>query len=85
MDPALLGLRQGGLQDGAVDAVALDVHLQGGDALGRAGDLEIHVAEVVLVTEDVGEDQEVPLLLDQAHGDARDRVLQRDARIHHRQ
>ena len=38
------------------DAADLDVHLQGGDALGGAGDLEVHVAEVILVAEDVGED-----------------------------
>ena len=36
--------------------VDLDVHLQGGDALGRAGDLEIHIAEVVFDALDVGQD-----------------------------
>ena len=33
----------------------LDVHLQRGDALLGAGDLEVHVAEMVLVAEDVGQ------------------------------
>ena len=33
----------------------LDVHLQRGDAGGGAGDLEVHVAQVILVAEDVGE------------------------------
>ena len=37
------------------------------------GDLEVHVAEVVLVAEDVGEDRDAVALLDQAHRDARDR------------
>ena len=44
----------------------LDVHLDGGDALLGAADLEVHVAEVVLVAEDVAED-----------GDARLRVGER--------
>jgi hypothetical protein len=38
-----------------------------------AGDLEVHVAEVVLVTQDVGQHREAVLFQDQAHGDARDR------------
>ena len=39
----------------------LDVHLQRGDALVGAGDLEVHVAEMVLVAEDVGEHGEAVL------------------------
>ena len=35
-----------------------------------AGDLEVHVAEVVLDARDVGEDDVVVALLDQAHRDA---------------
>ncbi len=38
------------------DALDLDVHLQGGDALDGAGDLEVHVAQVVFGAQDVGED-----------------------------
>ena len=55
------------------DAGDLDVHLQRGDARGGAGDLEVHVAEVVLRALDVGEDDVVVALLDEAHGDAGDR------------
>ena len=55
------------------DAGDLDVHLQGGDAVTRAGDLEVHVAEVVLGSLDVGEDDVVVALLDEAHRDAADR------------
>ena len=50
-----------------------------------AGDLEVHVAEVVLDAGDVGEDDVVVALLDQAHRDARDRRLDRHARVHQRQ
>ena len=35
------------------DAGDLDVHLQGGDALLGAGHLEVHVAEMILVAENV--------------------------------
>jgi hypothetical protein len=49
---------QGLLHDLAGDAVDLDVHLQGVDAVGGAGDLEVHVAEVVLVAQDVGQHRE---------------------------
>ena len=71
---ALLGLRERVAQDLERDARDLDVHLQRGDALLGAGDLEVHVAEVVLDAGDVGEDDVVVALLDQAHGDAGDRA-----------
>ena len=67
------------------DAGDLDVHLQGGDALLGAGDLEVHVAQVVLVAQDVGEHGEVLALLDEAHGDARHRALERHAGVHQRE
>ena len=40
------------------DAGDLDVHLERGDALAGAGDLEVHVALVVFHAGDVGEDRE---------------------------
>ena len=63
----------------------LDVHLQRGDAIARARDLEIHVAEVVLIAEDVGEHLVAAALEHQAHGDACHRRLDRHARVHERQ
>ena len=63
----------------------LDVHLQRGDAVRCAGDLEVHVAEVILVAEDVADHREVLAFEDQAHGDARDRALQRNAGVHQRE
>ena len=44
-----------------------------------AGDLEVHVAEVILVAEDVGQHGEAVAFLDQAHRDAGD-VRLRSAR-----
>ena len=77
---ALVGLLQRVLEDLEGDAGDLDVHLQGGDPVRGAGDLEVHVAEVVLDAGDVGEDDVVVALLDQAHRDAGDRCGDRDAR-----
>ena len=82
---AVLGLAERDLHDLLGDAVDLDVHLQRGDAVGGAGNLEVHVAEVILVAEDVGEHGEALAFLDQAHGDAGDRLGQRHAGIHQRQ
>src|SRR5581483_10236600 len=67
------------------DAGDLDVHLERGDPVRRAGDLEVHVAQVVLRALDVGEDDVVVALLDEAHRDAGDRRLDRHAGVHQRQ
>ena len=67
---AVLRLVERDAHDLLGDAGDLDVHLQRGDALLGAGHLEVHVAEVVLVAEDVGEHGEALAFLDQAHGDA---------------
>ena len=49
------GLGQRGADDLLADAVDLQVELDAGDAVLRAGDLEVHVAEVVFVADDVGQ------------------------------
>ena len=79
----LVSLLQGTSQDIGRNAVKLGVELQGGDELGGAGDLEVHVAERVLGAQDVGERLEDVLAIDvagdQTHRDTRDRGLQRHA------
>src|SRR5260221_1015864 len=82
---AVLGLAERDLHDLLGDRGDLDVHLQRGHAARRPGDLEIHVAEMVLVAENVGEHGETVRLLDQPHGDAGDRRLERHAGIHQRE
>ena len=56
----------------------LDVHLDRGDALAGAGDLEVHVAQRVFDALDVGQDGVLALgravLGDQAHRHAGDRA-----------
>ena len=80
---AVLRLGEGGLHDLLGDAGDLDVHLQEVMPPASAGDLEVHVAEVILVAEDVADHREVLAFEDQAHGDARHRALQRNAGVHH--
>ena len=50
-----------------------------------ARDLEVHVAEVILGAEDVGEDRVLLAFLDQAHRDAGDGAANRNAGIEQRE
>jgi hypothetical protein len=81
----LVRLRQRDLHDFLRDALDLDVHLQRGDAVVGARHLEIHVAEVIFVAEDVGQHGEAVAVLDQAHRDAGHVRLHRHAGVHQRE
>ena len=59
MHAAVARLIERDLHDLLGDAGDLDVHLQRGHALGGSGNLEVHVAEMILIAEDVGEDGEI--------------------------
>src|SRR5262249_52766672 len=83
--PGLAGLVKRRADDLLVDAVNLQVELDSRDAPAGAGHLEIHVAVVVLIAHDVRQQDEAVRLLDQADGDARDRVGNRHPRVHERQ
>src|SRR4051812_27591465 len=63
----------------------LDVHLQRRDAALGAGDLKVHIAEMVFVAENVRQHGKAVLLLDQPHRDPGDRARQRHAGIHQRE
>ena len=79
VQPALPGLEQRFLHDLSRDPGNLDVHLQRGDAVPAAGDLEVHIAVVVLESGDIRQDRIVLSLLDQSHGDTGDGSLERHA------
>src|SRR5690606_28795345 len=82
VEAALPRLLEGALQDLPRHAGDLDVHLDRGDPVGGTADLEVHVAEVILVTQDVREDGDLVALLDEHHGDAGDGRLDGHARVH---
>ena len=46
------------------NAVDLDIHLQRGDTLGGSRHLEVHVAQVILITQNVGQDCKPVTFLD---------------------
>src|SRR5215213_6598139 len=83
--PRVLGLLERPAQDLERDARDLDVHLERVDALGGTGDLEVHVAEMVLHARDVGEHHVVLTLLDETHRHSGHRRLDRHAGVHQRQ
>ncbi len=85
MAARFIGLGQRLLHDLFVDAFDLDVHLQRSDTLSRPGHLEVHVAEVVLVAQDVGDDRVAIPFLHKTHGDARHLRLNRHAGVHQRE
>src|ERR1019366_5954228 len=72
------------LEDLRRDAADLDVHLERGDALAGAGDLEVHVAVMVFLARDVGQNGESVAFLHESHRDARDRALDGHAGAHER-
>ena len=70
-DGPLAALLEGLGDDVVGQAVDLNIHLDGGDAAAGAADLEVHVAQVVLITEDVGQYGifVFACILNQSHGD----------------
>ncbi len=82
MQAAFLGLIQCDIHDLLGNALDLDVHLQRSHTVLRAGNLEIHVPQVILVTEDIRQYGESVAFLDKPHGDAGDMRVQRHAGIH---
>ena len=82
---AVACLLQRFLHDLLLQAGDLDVHLDGGDALVGSADLEVHVAEMILVAEDVREDSVLVTFHDETHRHTSDRRLDGDTRVHHRQ
>src|SRR5450631_1948754 len=82
MQATALRLIQGNLHDLARDARDLDVHLQRGNTVFGAGHFEIHVAEMILIAQNIGEYLEARAFLDQAHRHAGNRRLDGHACVH---
>ena len=63
-----------------------DVHLQRRDAVRSTSHFEVHVAEVIFIAKDVGQDRIGTVFFqDQTHRNTSNRRLERNTRIHHRQ
>ena len=59
----------------------LDVHLKRRDAVAGPGNLEVHVAKVIFLAEDVADHHVAGAVGYQSHGDAGHRLLDRDAGV----
>ena len=55
MQARLQGLGQRDFHDFLSDALDLDIHLQRGDTAGGTRHLEIHVAQMIFVAQDIGQ------------------------------
>ena len=77
MHTAVAGLVEGTLENFIAETIALDIHLRGRDTVACAGNLEVHVAEVVLVSENIAKNSVFGALvvMDKTHCDAADGFL----------
>jgi len=62
----------------------LDVHLQSSDTLACSSDLEIHIAGVVFIAQDIRQNDHIVLVFDQPHGNAGHGGFDRNTTIHQR-
>ena len=89
LQACVAGLCQCATQHLGVDAIELGVQLQSGDELTGTSDLEVHIAEAVFSTEDVGQGHSLLLAIDftghEAHCDTCDGGAQRHASLEQRQ
>ena len=85
VDPPAVRLRQRAFEEVERERADLVVELHRGHPLRRAGHLEVHIAEVILDAEDVGEDRHRVPLLHQPHGDPGHGAAHRHPGIHQRQ
>ena len=65
MHTAFFGLCQSDLHDFFGNALNLDVHLQSGDTNCRTRYFKVHVAEVIFVAQNVGQNREFATVFDQ--------------------
>ena len=79
-----LGLHEGFLEDLKRQTVALDIHLGGCQTVLRTGGLEVHIAQVVLIAEDIAQHSILLFsrVLDQTHGNTRDGLLHGHTSVH---
>ena len=83
VETAFLGLVQCLLENLVGQTVALDIHLSGGDTVDGTRHLEVHVAQVVLIAQDVAQHGvlHVTLVGDQTHCDTCNGLLELDTGV----
>ena len=82
METSLFGLLQCAGHQVLVQPSDLDIHLQGGNPILRACNLEIHISKMVLGAQNVRQNSGLVSFLDESHGDSGDRILDGDPGVH---
>ena len=77
METTVASLHKSLFEDLVAETVTLDIHLSGCDAVDSTCHLEVHVAEVILVAENITEDGILGAfgVCDETHGNAADGFL----------
>ena len=78
----IFSLSQCNLHDLFGNTVDLDVHLQRIDAISGTGHFEVHVTQMIFVTQDIGQNSKLITFLDQTHGNTSNRRLDRHTSVH---
>ena len=76
------GLGKGFFHDPLGQFVNFDVHLESGNPFTGAGHFKVHITVMILIAENIGQDRDVVVIFDQAHGNTRDRGFYRDPAVH---
>src|SRR5262249_25565396 len=84
LQPRFARLRERVANDLFRNAVDLQIELDAGNAALRAGDLEVHIAEMVFIAHDVGEQDVAAWLFDKTNGYAGHRIGNWHAGVHQR-
>ena len=80
MNTAFVSLRQSGLHNLFGNGRNFDIHLQSGNAVFGTGNFEVHIAEMVFITQNIGQNGDAAVIfLNQAHGNTGNRLGQRNA------
>ena len=82
MQTTIPGLGQGPAHYLPVNPIDLDIHLQGGNAFPGTDNLEIHITKMIFIAENIGQHDDLVILLDQTHGHSGDRALDGHTGIH---
>ena len=64
------------------EAIALDIHLGCSDTVLGSRYLEVHIAEMILIAENIGKDCIFAVLLDESHRNTCNRLLDLDTGVH---
>ncbi len=72
---SFVGLVQGLTDDLAVDTADFEIQLDTGNSVLRSRNFEVHIAEVIFATQNIGNQSVVIAFLDHTHGDTRNRVF----------